>query len=113
MTNHGSETARLLDSIQPDAFSTDTERYEAKEAARRLLARLETPFERVWTLTAENSVFLPALQVCQDLGIWTRWAEIYKAGNGSAQTLDDIVNMCNTPAEPNLICKTGPYIWSH
>ncbi|ROW09593.1 hypothetical protein VMCG_02554 [Cytospora schulzeri] len=104
MAKQGSETARLLDSIQLESFSTDAERYDAKEAARRLLARLETPFERGLALTMETSALLPALQVCQDLGVWSEWAEIHKKTNGaSTQTLDDVVKMCNVPVEPNFL----------
>ncbi|KUI69110.1 Demethylsterigmatocystin 6-O-methyltransferase [Cytospora mali] len=104
MANPGSDTARLLDSIQPESFPTDAQRYEAKEAARRLLARLETPAERGLSLTMETSVLLPALQICHDLGIWSKWAEINRTDHGSAaQTLDGIVRMGNTAIEPKLL----------
>lgn len=45
-TPNVSLTTKMLDSVPPESFQSDTDRYEAKEAARRLLARLETPFER-------------------------------------------------------------------
>jgi hypothetical protein len=61
-----------LDQLQPEAFGTDAERYAAKEAARRLLARLETPFERSWALSFENPVLIAGLQVFSDLGIWSK-----------------------------------------
>lgn len=92
-----------LDSIQPDSFSTDAERYEAKEAARRLLSRLETPFERGWTLAFETPVLIAGLQMCQDLGIWEKWAEEHKKSGGAPQSLDTILGWCSTRAEPNLL----------
>lgn len=47
MASYTSETIKLLgSSIRPESFKPEAERFEAKEAARRLLARLETPFER-------------------------------------------------------------------
>ncbi|KAI3393218.1 hypothetical protein diail_4545 [Diaporthe ilicicola] len=103
MASYVSETTRLLDSIRPESCNSDAERYEAKEAARRLLARLETPFERGWALTAETSVLVPGLLVFQDLGIWSKWAELQKSQGPVPQSLSHIVKMCSAPAEPNLL----------
>lgn len=97
-------TIKLLNSIQPGHFADDFERFEAKEAARGLLARLETPFERAWYLAAQQPVFVAGLITAKDLGIWTRWAELEKAnGPGTQATLTDIVSWCNTKVEPNML----------
>ncbi|KAJ0117894.1 Demethylsterigmatocystin 6-O-methyltransferase [Diaporthe amygdali] len=103
MASYISETTKQLDSIRPDAFQSDAERYEVKEATRRLLARLETPFERGWALTMETAVLVPGLLVFQDLGIWSKWAEIQKGQGPIPQSLSHIVEMCSAPAEPNLL----------
>lgn len=103
MATYLSETTKLLDSIQPEAFQSEGDRYEAKEAARRLLDRLETPFERGWALTMEVSVLAPGLIVFHDLGIWSKWEILSKTQGAVPQSLDQIVKMCSAPAEPNLL----------
>lgn len=45
MYGRSPDTVMMLDFIQPESFKSDAERYEAKEAAKRVLLRLETPFE--------------------------------------------------------------------
>lgn len=95
-------TVEILDSISLQSLKTDADRYEAKEAAKRLLARLETPFEKIWALSFENPVLIAGLQLCQDLGIWSQW--VTKQGNEErAQSLDDILKMCAIPVQPNLL----------
>lgn len=103
MTTRISETTKLLDSIQPESFRSDADRYEAKEAARRLLARLETPFERGWAITCEVSVLVPGLIVFHDLDIWSKWDKLSKSQGPITQSLSQIIDMCSAPAEPNLL----------
>lgn len=84
----------LIDSIGVDSFKNDTEKYAAKEAARRLLARIQTPFERVWVLAFENPVLIAGLQLCQDLGIWAIWtAAASKGEEGKTQTLESLLGL--------------------
>lgn len=103
MTTYLSETTKLLDNIRPESFQSDADRYEAKEAARRLLARLETPFERGWAITSEVSVLVPGLIVFHDLEIWSKWVELSKSRGPISLSIDQIVGMCSAPAEPNLL----------
>lgn len=107
MTTNLSETTKLLDSIHPGSFQPDADRYEAKEAAWRLLARLETPFERGWALTWEKSVFVPGLIVFHDLDIWAKWDKLNKSQGPIPQSHGQIVKMCSAPAEPNLLREFG------
>ena len=107
-TTYLSETTKLLNSIRPESFQSDADRYEAKEAARSLLARLETPFERGWALSFEVSVLLPGLIVLHDLDIWSKWDKLNKSQGPIPQSLDQIVGMCNAPAEPNLLREFSP-----
>jgi hypothetical protein len=95
----------MLDSVDSTSFHTDADRYAAKEAARRLLSRLETPFERGWALAFENPVLVAGLQVGLDLGIWERWASEERQSNGAPQKLRNIVNWCNAAVEENVIRK--------
>ena len=107
-----SETAKLQDSIHLESFQSDADRYEAKEAARRLLARLETPFERGWALAFEIPVLAPGLIVFHDLDIWSKWDKLNKSQGPIPQSLDQIVKMCSAPAEPNLLREFGPGLFS-
>ena len=111
MSSAFQDAVSKLDSIQSDAFATDAERYEAKEAARRLLSRLETPFERGWTLAFETPVLIAGLQMCLDLGIWEKWTTAHKSSGGAPQTLDAILSWCNTKVEPNLLRTWELYRW--
>lgn len=95
----------MLDSVDITSFNTDADRYAAKEAARRLLSKLETPFERGWALAFENPVLIAGLQVGLDLGIWKRWALEEKENNGAPQKLQTIVSWCNVVVEENVIRK--------
>lgn len=99
------EVVKSLDSIQLASFDTDTDRYEAMQAAKRLVARLETPFESAVSLTWADPVLLAGLKVCQDLGIWNKWTAKHKAQGNTPQTLDDILAMCDHAVEANLLRK--------
>lgn len=97
------EIISTIDSIDASSFKTDADRYAAKEAVRKLLARLETPFEKGWTLTFETPALVAGLQMCLDLGIWDKWAEAEAENAGAAQTLKTILGWCNTTVEENLL----------
>jgi hypothetical protein len=91
-------TISTLESIEPSKFANDAERFQAKEALRKLLIRMETPFERIWALSFENPPLIAGLRICVDLGIWTKWAAIYKE-----LTLEQIIALCETKPEANLL----------
>ena len=93
----------VLDAIQPSQFTAPADRFAAKEAARRLLARLETPFEQSWAVTFETPGLVAGLQLVQDLGIWTKWTEADSKNPGVARTLDELLSWANTTCEPNLL----------
>lgn len=65
-------------------------------AARRMLARVQTPFERVLRFQIDAA----AAAICQillDLGLWKGWAE---AGGGTA-TAAQLVDYCS-PVAPDM-----------
>lgn len=107
--------AAALDSIQLESFVNDTDRYAAKEAARRLLSRIETPFERGWTLTFETPVLIAALQTLRNLGLWSAWFRLCQEHEPPVeQSLEQIVSLCQhqAKADINLLRRTlltGPY----
>lgn len=92
-----------LDSIRPDSFKNDAERFEAMEAAKRLVARLETPFERMFSLTATNPVLIAGLQLCCELGIWRKWTKQCKTSGDTPQHINNILAMSEVPVEANLL----------
>lgn len=101
-TSH-EDTIKSLDSIQPTQFATDAERYEAKEAARRLLNRLETPFEQGWRLSFETPVLVAGIQTALDLDIWKKWTEADKRTPGAAVNLEQVLEWADKFVEPNLL----------
>jgi hypothetical protein len=103
------DTIKQLDSLQPHQFATDAERFEAKEAARRLLNRLETPFEQGWRLSFETPVLIAGVQMIVDLGIWKKWTEANKRNPDAAVALDQLLAWANPKAEPNLLRKSNRF----
>lgn len=97
-----------LDAVQLDQFTSDADRYVVREAARRLLARVESPFEQGWALALETPMLIAGLQIVFDLGIWEKWLALEKqqnAGTGLVQTLDQLVALSSKSVEPNLLRK--------
>ena len=99
----GLDAVSVLDAIEPSQFTTDADRFSAKEAARRLLARLETPFEQSWAIAFENPGLVASIQLVQDLGIWARWTEADKKLPGVERTLDELLSWATASCERNLL----------
>lgn len=107
MATNAKDVAKTLDSIGTVSFASDADRYEALEAARRLVARLTTPFEHYITLSGSIPSLVAGIQVFQDLKIWSIWRGKFQEHGNVSQTLSDIVTMCDVPVEPSLIRKLG------
>lgn len=107
--DHSRIVIKSLDSIQPTNFPSDAERYEVKEAARRLLNRLENPFEQSWRLCSEIPALNAAIHTVLDLGIWEKWTEADKAKPGAAVNLEQLVKWANKEVEPDLLSKLECY----
>ncbi|KAJ5107932.1 hypothetical protein N7456_004607 [Penicillium angulare] len=90
----------VLDGIQADAFGGDeVERLKVRAAARRLLARVETPYERAWGFCFEHPIVFAALQTCIDLRLWKTWTSI----GGGEKSIEELVLMTTPIAETNLL----------
>lgn len=97
-----------LDAVQHEAFGTEVERLQVRAAARRLLARVETPYERAWGYCFEHPVVFAALQTCIDLGLWKAWT---KAGGGE-KSIEDLVKMTTPTVDTNLLRASNlPLVW--
>jgi hypothetical protein len=99
----GSQTnnvIHVLDEISHGSFGgNELERLEVWAAARRLLARVESPYERAWCFCFEQNVDFAALQTCIELGIWKAWT----ASGGNKMTVDELVKLATTDIDPNLL----------
>ncbi|KAM0237826.1 hypothetical protein ACHAP5_008895 [Fusarium lateritium] len=89
-----------LDSVNPDQFSGDeVDRLRVRAAARRLLARVESPYERAWGFCFEQPAVFAALQTCIDLGIWKAWTGI----GGGKKSIVELVKLTGQDVAPNLL----------
>lgn len=100
MPSQAQEIIAALDAVHPEAFGgNEVERLRVRAAARRLLARLETPYERAWGFCFEHPVVFVALQTCIDLGLWKSWT----ATGGGEKSIDELVKLTTPTIETNLL----------
>jgi hypothetical protein len=100
MSSRAQEIIAALDGVQPDAFGGDeVERLQVRAAARRLLARVETPYERAWGFCFEHPVVFAALQTCIDVGLWKAWTD----AEGGEKSIDELVQLTTPSVETNLL----------
>ena len=88
-----------LDSFSLETSSDEATRYAVKEAARRLLVRMQTPFERAWDLVMESPGILAVLQTCIDIGIFEKWANV----SAHEASLEELLALCSKECEENLL----------
>ena len=94
------DTIAYLDGISAaGSFGSELERHQVRAAVRRLLARVETPYERAWGYCLEHPVVFAALKIGIDLGLWSAWT---KQGGGP-KSLDDLAKLSNATVEINLL----------
>ncbi|KAL5334686.1 S-adenosyl-L-methionine-dependent methyltransferase [Aspergillus crustosus] len=100
MSTHTQDIIAALDAIKPEAFGgNEVERLQVRAATRRLLARLENPYERAWGFCFEHPVVFAALQTFIDTGLWKSWT----AGGGGEKTIDELVQLTSPTVETNLL----------
>ncbi|CAI4215807.1 unnamed protein product [Parascedosporium putredinis] len=110
MASQPSEIIALLDGVHHGSFNGDeVSRLEVRAAARRLLARVESPYERAWGFCFEHPVVFAALQTFIDLGLWKAWT----VGGGGEKSVDDLVKLCarrlfRLLVAFNVVEETGP-----
>ena len=91
-----------LDAVQTETFNgNEVERLQVRAAARRLLARLETPYERAWGFCFEHPAVFAALQTCIDVGLWKEWTKL----GGGEKSIDELVKMTSPSVDTNLLRK--------
>ncbi|KAL3440633.1 S-adenosyl-L-methionine-dependent methyltransferase [Aspergillus insuetus] len=100
MSSKTQEIIAALDAVHPEAFGDgEVERLQVRAAARRLLARLESPYERAWGFCFEHPVVFAALQTCIDLGLWKAWTAL----GGGEKTIDELVQLTTPTIDTNLL----------
>lgn len=100
---HSQGIISALDAVNPELFSdNEVDHLQVRAAARRLLARVETPYERAWGFCFEHPVVFAALQTCIDLGLWKSWT----AAGGGEKSIDELVQLTSPTVETNLLRKS-------
>lgn len=100
MTSQTQEIVAALDAVHPEAFGgNEVERLQVRAAARRLLARVESPYERAWGFCFEHPVVFAALQTCIDVGLWKAWT----ISGGGEKSIHDLVKLAKPEVETNLL----------
>ncbi|RAH78842.1 putative O-methyltransferase [Aspergillus japonicus CBS 114.51] len=94
------DIVKILDGIEADApGNSEVDRLHLRAAARRLLARVETPYERAWFLCFDQPIIFAAIQMCINLQLWKAWSD---AGGGE-MSLDELVQLITPTADTNLL----------
>ena len=102
MPTQAQKVISALDAVNPEAFGgNEVERLQVRAATRRLLARVETPYERAWGFCFEHPVVFAALQTCIDLGLWKSWT----SARGGEKPIDELVQLTNATIDTNLLRK--------
>lgn len=100
MISQSQEIIAALDGVHPEAFGgNEVERLQVRAAARRLLARVESPYERAWGFCFEHPVVFASLQTCIDVGLWQAWT----TSAGGEKSIDELVKFTNPVVETNLL----------
>lgn len=100
MTSQTQDIIAALDGVHPEVFGgNEVERLQVRAAARRLLARVESPYERAWGFCFEHPVVFAALQTCIDVGLWKAWT----ISGGDEKSIDGLVRLTNPVVETNLL----------
>lgn len=105
MASDSKNIISILEDISHASFGgNEVERLRVRAAARRLLARVESPYERAWGFCFEHPVVFAALQTCIDLGIWKAWTAL----GGGEKSLDELIKLTGKDVEPNLLRMLTP-----
>lgn len=99
MTSQTQNIIDVLEGVSHSSFISEAERLRVRAAARRVLARVESPYERAWGFCFEQPVVFAALQTCIDLGLWGSW----NAAGGGEKTIDELLKFAKHDVEPDLL----------
>uniref|UniRef100_A0A8H7K161 O-methyltransferase C-terminal domain-containing protein n=1 Tax=Bionectria ochroleuca TaxID=29856 RepID=A0A8H7K161_BIOOC len=99
MASDSQKIIDILEGVNHASFANEVERLRVRAAARKLLAKVESPYERAWGFCFEHPVVFAALQTSIDLGLWAAW----NAAGGGDKTIDDLVKLAKHDIQPNLL----------
>lgn len=89
------EIVSYLDGVTPGTFGDDLHgRLQVTTAARRMLARVDAPFEHMWHL-GSHEMLLSLCRILTDMGLWESWRE----AGGHEATLAELRDQCKVPCE--------------
>lgn len=90
----------VLEAIGPEDLEGDRDgRVRLAAAARKLLARAETPFGRAWHLAATDPAVHAARRTLEDLGLWEGWA----AAGAADTSLEELAGFCKVNCDHMLL----------
>ncbi|KAH8645766.1 putative O-methyltransferase [Xylariales sp. PMI_506] len=100
MGSHTVDIVATLNAIHPEHLGKgEFERLRVVDAARQLLARLESPLERASALCFEHPVVFAALQTFLDVGLWKAWT----AAGGTEKSVDELVALTTPTVDTNVL----------
>lgn len=66
----------VLDAVTLERLAADEgQRLQLIASAKKMLSRLETPFEQVWILSQVSVTVAAVCRVLRDAGLWAGWLE--------------------------------------
>ncbi|KAK4185727.1 putative O-methyltransferase [Podospora australis] len=97
------EIISTLNSLCPDGVDENDfiTRTAIADAAKRLLKRVQTPFDFFFPFAAEYGITHAAIQIFIDLGIWDGWT----SAGGGERSLAELVKFANKEVEPELLAR--------
>ncbi|RAH44626.1 putative O-methyltransferase [Aspergillus brunneoviolaceus CBS 621.78] len=91
---------KFLDDINPDEVGRgEVDRLRLRAAARRLIARVESPYEQAWGLCFDQPIIFAAIQTCIDVQLWSEWT----GAGGGEKSLDELVHLTTPTVGTNLL----------
>ncbi|KAK2600778.1 hypothetical protein N8I77_010286 [Diaporthe amygdali] len=89
-----------LDGVNLDQVDSDPgARMRVIDAARRMLARVETPFERMWHVAQVNITLTAACRILVDIGLFEAWRE----AGGKDALLMELWELCRIHCDMALL----------
>lgn len=93
-----------LDNVSLDDLGTHPgDRIAVIEAAKRMLARLETPFEQVWQLSLVGATVASAIRVIRNVGLFEAWRE----AGGKEASLEELWVLSKTHCDIVLLRESA------
>lgn len=88
---------QALRNFNPSQYANENQRVELLSAAKDLISKVETPFEKVMEISHSQPMLAVALKVAKDVKLFEKWI---KVGAG-AKSINDLAQL--TGVKPTLL----------